>query len=155
VTVLLVEKEGTGIVERRPGLAVRLVARLRAAHLDRALAGGATPESGLGIAVHAERLVRPRDRRHVAATLERLLVGPRSPSACPVPLDRRRIDAVEPEIRRLADLLAGPGPVTAVGVARVRVLLTDGAGLLLGRGSVESLRHELRRTTDALQGVAP
>ncbi len=155
MTVLLVEKAGIGIVERRPGLAVRLLARLRAAHLDRALAGGATPESSVGIAVHAERLVRPRNRRQVAATLERLLVGPRSPSACPVPADRRRIDAVGPEIRRLVDLLAGPGPVTAVGVARVRVLLTDGAGLLLGRGSIESLRRELRRTAAALEGIAP
>lgn len=151
--VLLLDK--AGIVERTPGPWRRLLVRLRAAHLDRALADGAAPESRVDIAVHAERLVRPAARYRVAEALARLLADADNPpahSGFQVPVDWAKVRAVRDDIGRLTDLLTGPGPVAANGMAQLRVLLSDGTGPLLGPGSPEGLRRRLQEAAAALVG---
>src|ERR1700734_2820475 len=96
--------DNAGLVERNPGPWSRLLVRLRAAHLDRPLAGGEAPESALEVAVHAERLVRPSARYSVAEALARLLDDPGPRSAFQVRVDRRRVQAVRADIQRLTDL---------------------------------------------------
>lgn len=143
VMVLVMEE---GIVERTPGPWRRLLARLRSARLDRALAGGASPESGVAMALHAERLVRPESRRQLAGAVAHLSdVG-----GFKVPVHPDRLRAVQGDLDRVTGLLAGPGPVAATGVARLRLRLTDGTGPLFGRGSVEDLRRQLRQAADGL-----
>jgi len=142
VTVVLMED---GLVERTPTWWQRVLVRLASARLDRALVDGAPPESGVMLAVHADRLVRPDVRRQLAAVVGNL-------QNARVPVDPGRLQAVRADLDRVTAVLAGPGPVAAAGVARLRVLLTDGTGPLFGRGTTDDLRRQLRLVVDALVG---
>src|SRR6266568_3472745 len=88
----------------------RLVTRLRACSLDRALASGAALDDDVALALRAQMLVR----------------------ACVV--------EAAPELARLASRLQAVGPVEAKGVAQVRVLLSDGTGPLYDGAAPEDLR---------------
>jgi hypothetical protein len=121
------------LVERRRHLGDQVMAHVLAGRLDRDLAAGCAPESGLLLAERARELVTPGARRGLARDWEHLLqvaAGrvPRTP--VPMLLCRRRVLAAEPDVRALITGLLAPGPVQARGVAAASVLLTDGAGPL-------------------------
>ena len=70
---------------------------------------------------------------------------------------RRHLVHVRParrEIEELIKLLLAPAPVSARGVALVRILLTDGGGPLYRRAAALDLRTEIRTATQALDPMA-
>jgi hypothetical protein len=88
--------------------------------LDRRLAAGEEPSSSVGLTLRARRLIAPRERRVLARSLRTFVA--RSPS--------RHVEGARGELLDLADRLDRFGPVDVQGVAKVRVLLTDGGGPL-------------------------
>jgi len=141
-TVLLTGRLGGLVVARRPRLSDRLVVRLRARRLDRALAQGTPPEASAPLALRAQRLTEPEERLSLARELRRILgeahQSPRPVLARIMP-SRASVWAAREELRRLADTLEDPGPVAAGGVAQARILLTDGTGPLYNPMSATTL----------------
>jgi hypothetical protein len=76
--------------------------------------------------------------------------GP-APFSTRVPTRGRAVLAVAEELDLLARRLLAPEPVSARGVARVRVLLTDGCGPLCYRGAGEGLRSAVSRALGDLE----
>ncbi len=120
---------------RRPSLPARLVGRLRARTCDRQLSVGMPPAASNVLRAHRDRLLSSRERRAVADTLrgtvDDALAGTVSMR---VPLDAPGILAAADLIDRIASLLESPDPVCERGVARLRLLLSDGAGPLYRHG---------------------
>ena len=154
----------------------RMLARSRAARLDRELAGGASPETSTSLAARAMALTSMEFRRALAASLQRILAaagepvvpGPqpptgRSPLAATgrsplavtgrpprVPLRLARISQSAPRLAALAGQLVEPGPVPVRGVAMVSQLLADGAGPLYREASRDDLGALIERAARAL-----
>jgi hypothetical protein len=131
----------------------RLRARLHANRLDHELADGASPDSTVARALRAQALVRPEVRLRLADSIERLLaVSPsftgRTLATSDPELHRRMREAAD-ELNELIRYLRTPGPVAAQGVAKVRVLLTDGTGPMYRGGG--GLRHVVREAIAALE----
>jgi hypothetical protein len=61
-----------------------------------------------------------------------------------------RVRATRPELEALLDRLLVPAPVSARGMALVRLLMRDGSGPLFRYESREDLSLQVRRATDAL-----
>ena len=107
------------------------------------------------------RARRPdRERRLLAASLNRLIAPEPAPRALPVRVRpvRARVEAAGPELALLERRLAGPDPVDARGLSLVRELLSDGAGPLFWDRSRESLGARAREALAALEpgaGEAP
>ena len=119
----------------------RILAWLRSGHYDRQLSLGATVHAGTPLAIHAERLISIREREGLARALRRCISDAHSES----PLRSGRIEvnasnivAAEDIIDSITLRLHSPRPVTARGMARLRVLLADGASPLYryGRGDL-------------------
>jgi hypothetical protein len=126
----------------RRAVVTRLTARLLAAKFDRMLAVGVPAPAGSALAVHAQRLASVEEREAVAKTLRRSVNDAHNPGArlsSRVPLNVANIVAAEERIDQITLRLHSPRPVTARGVARLRVLLSDGAGPMYrhGRGDLE------------------
>lgn len=139
----------------------RLLARSRAARLDRELADGASPEASASLAARAMRLTSTKFRRDLAMSLQRILAAAGEPSgvlqsyavaAAPprVPVRRERISQSAPRLAALASRLVEPGPVPARGVAMVSQLLADGTGPLYHVASGEDLGAIIARAAHAL-----
>lgn len=130
----------------------RLLAAVAAARLDRQLANGAAPDATPALARRARRLTAPATREQYGRQLrrivreahERAFPGPR------VPLYRVQVLAAENDLRLLASRLQSPSPLSVQGVAKVRLLLTDGCGPLFGAPSETDLRDAVRDATAAL-----
>ena len=142
------------VVVKRPRVRDRLAARWRTRRLDRALAGGTPPEASAALALRAERLTEPEQRRSIAQALRRILREARDgrrPALGRVMPSTARVTAARDQLSLLADTLDEPGPVAAGGVAQAWLLLTDGTGPLynpdhrtpLGAGAAQAA-HELR-----------
>ena len=122
-------------------LSIRLTARLLACRYDRMLDDGAVPESGSALDLHARRLVRIAEREAIARSFRRTLSEARKP---PTPWTARSwthrpsVVSAADMIDRVTLWLHSPRPVRARGMARLRVLLSDGAGPLYmsGRGDL-------------------
>jgi hypothetical protein len=136
---VLVEVPGVGLVVSRVSPAARLSARLRFATHDEALAAGAHPESRPALTLRASRLIAPRMRHRLARSLRKFVELAQRPraqrapwpaAAPPLPASGPYVAHAAGELLALADLLEGPDPVDARGVAQVCVLLTDGGGPL-------------------------
>ena len=147
----------------------QILARGRAARLDRALADGTSPEASVGLAARAARLTSTEFRRDLADSLRRILLvaadpadpavtaaaaRPRGPlgAARPlrVPLRSARISQSAPVLAELANRLLEPGPVPARGVAMVTELLADGTGPLYRKEASADLTTLATRAADAL-----
>jgi hypothetical protein len=119
-----------------------MTARLLARRFDRALAVGARASGGSALAAHAARLTRDAERKAVARALRRAgSEAKEDPSATRsgrVPMHRANIAAAEALIDEVICRLHAPQPVSARGMARLRQLLSDGAGPLYryGRGDL-------------------
>ena len=137
-----------------PSWSSRLGARLTAGRLDRALACGASPDSTVPLALRAQTLVRPAERRALAASLERIMAASSCRAArapgCIDPAFCRRVSAASAELRELVGTLRGWGPVSAEGMAKARLLVTDGLGPLhRGGGDLALAAREAIRALQA------
>jgi thiamine pyrophosphate-dependent acetolactate synthase large subunit-like protein len=128
---------------RAPILA-RISAVLRPTRLDRILAVSMYAPAGTALAVHAARVTSAAHREELARVLRRALnearLGPSLPMCGRIPIDHNNVLAAEELIDRLTLRLHSPRPVSARGMSRLRLLLSDGAGPLyhFGRGDLDS-----------------
>ncbi|GAB3240912.1 hypothetical protein [Mycolicibacterium hippocampi] len=140
---------------RSPGsgsLTARVAAWTFANRFDEQLSLGFTGKAGTALALHADRLRSRRERQSIARSLHRAVVGAHdrrwwlSPR---LPLHHHNIRNAEDTVRLIVDRLQSPSPVTAVGMARLRRVLTDGAGpfYLCGNGDLDG---RLRAALSAL-----
>jgi hypothetical protein len=156
--ILLLADDGAGFRVAKASLRGRLQAWLCASRLDTDLARGVPPESTMALALRAERLARPAMCRQLARTVEQIVAGasrPQSLRAPRFPLCHDEVRAARAELEALADRLTAPGPVSAQGVAQVRVLLADGTGPLYCRHSPARLRARAGQALAALNSPAP
>lgn len=157
---VLFERPGLGLVVARVSLWTRVVARLRFATLDQALADGIEPERRPALALRSERLIAPPMRRRLAHALRfhvdaaRRRRGPlHAPwPAAPAPLrpGAAHVGGAADDLLALADLLEGCKPVEARGVALISVLLTDGDSPLHHDRGATRLIAAARAAADAL-----
>ncbi len=141
-TVLLTGRLDGLVVARRSRLSDRLLARLRARQLDRALAQGTPPEASAPLALRAQRLTEPEHRSSIARELRRVMREAhvsRRPEFARIKPSQGRVLGAREELRRLAEMLEDPGPVAAAGVAQALMLLTDGTGPLYNQYSRTTL----------------
>jgi hypothetical protein len=131
----------------------RLRARLRAAQLDRRLAGGADPDSDVALALHARRLLDPGARRRLAHSLRRSVTMSRTrlTPASPRPPIPSHVADCAAMVEALADRVGADGVVAPRGVAAVRVLLTEGGGPLYASRGRAALGAALAGALDALE----
>jgi hypothetical protein len=135
-----------------PSWRSRVIALRFAARLDRAVDRCEPVPPGSALAVHVERLTSTAERKLLADTLRSVL---RATDHVPpglstiVPVHRGRVGAAADLVDEIRMLLDAPLPVRSRGVARLRLLLADGAGPLYatGRGSLSA---ELRGVLAAL-----
>jgi hypothetical protein len=122
----------------RVPLGARVMARLFADRYDRMLAVGVPAKAGSALAAHAARLTSVDEREAIASSLRRsadhtcnrdALVSSR------VELNVPNITAAQDRIDQVTLRLHSPKPVTPRGVARLRVLLADGAGPMYRHGA--------------------
>jgi hypothetical protein len=133
-------------------LGVWLSAKVFARRLDREVEAGARAHLNTALALHVARLTSTRERKQIAGAF-RVHVrdaeqGYRGYSSR-VPADRAGVLAARDLIDEVNQRLLSPHLVRARGMARLRLLLTDGAGPLYTpwRGS---LAAELRGALAAL-----
>lgn len=111
-------------------LGLRLSVCLRRGKLDRLIADGRPCESRAALALRASQLVDPHTRRQVARSLRGIVEYADCAGygwlITAVVIERAAVRSGREAILGLAERLEGPGPVSARGVARVQVLLTDG-----------------------------
>ena len=106
------------------------------------LAVGVPAPADSALAVHAARLTSAAEREAIARALRRAVHEARdrhAPVSSRVPLNVPNICAAVDRIDEVTLRLHSPRPVTARGVARLRLLLSDGAGPMYryGRGDLE------------------
>jgi hypothetical protein len=138
---------------RRVRLRDRVVARLRANSLDRALAEGVPPERTVALALRARRLVEPGTAAGLARALQRVLrdaIAP-DPGAARMPTRRDAVRAAAGEIDDLAHRLVAPHPPAVAGLAQANLLVTDGTGPLFSARATETLLSAVRRARAALE----
>jgi hypothetical protein len=114
-----------------PRLHVRLLARMRAAAIDRELAGGALPWCSQLHAARGVQLTSIRSQKALAGSLERLLAHAESPAAplrAAVPPCIEQVRAARSQILSIGARLRSGAPADCRGIAKLRVLLSDGAG---------------------------
>jgi hypothetical protein len=153
-TVLVAGGSAGSVVAERPDLWDQIRARWTHGGLDRALARGVPPEANAALALRAQRLTEPDQRRSMAEALRRILRDAQEkprPALGRLNPGRARVRAARDELRRLADTLDEPGPVAAGGVAQAWILLTDGTGPLYNAASRLSLCAGAARAASALR----
>lgn len=140
---------------RRSGLPTKLLARVRGASLDRALADGADPASSGILAQRAASLTSARSRHALARSTHRLLdqtVGAVGLSSAIPPHRGALADARLPLARVAALLDETAEPVYSQGVAMIRLLLTNGDGPLYSPRRQGELRRHAEAIVEALEG---
>ena len=112
---------------RRRLCRVRLV--LYRGRLDAELAAGADPKTDPALALRARRLIRPRNRQRLAASLEHLVDDaagdPGSYVSSAVPFQRDQVAVARGTLLSLAGALRDIDPVDPRGVAMTLRLITD------------------------------
>jgi hypothetical protein len=131
----------------------RLAARVFARHYDMQVEDGVPPMPGSALAVHTARLTGSQEREDLARALRAVLRRGKEPRGgaltARLPLQFTRIVAAEDIIDEVTLRLHAPLPVRARGMARLRILLSDGAGPLYN-SSCGSVAAELRGVLAAL-----
>lgn len=139
---------------RRRAPLLRLQVLLRRRRLDQRLARGEDPAGDAQLAIRAAQLLRPSERRRLAATL-RSSVASLDDSALAqylqpeAPLATAAVRACLEDITELARALTAP-QANVRGVAIVRTLLTDGTGPLYRGGRPGDLRAVVRDARTAI-----
>ena len=124
-------------------IVTRMIAALFATRFDKQLVTGVAPEPGSVLAAHVSRLASACERRSLAEALHHSVCEARSRPprmSATIPVDRSAVAAAEGLIDQVVQRLTGPRPVSARGVARLRLLLSDGAGPMYwpGRGDLSA-----------------
>lgn len=130
----------------RPSTAARLQAWVFAAAFDRQVIAGDIPAPGSALAAHVIRLSTVRERENVARALRNVLRGgPNNKLVAQVriPVSADRIDGCRDIIDDITLHLHSQRPVSVEGMARLRLLLSDGTGPLYFQGNSD-LEAELR-----------
>ena len=155
-TVIVINDRTRGFVIRPVSTGERLLARLRAGSLDRRLAAGTAPEAGSLLALRADAIVRPATRNGLARQLQRILQyaanpGRHRPTALSGSTCRNVLNAAD-VLGHLVERLRSPCPVSARGMAMVKILLTDGAGPLYYPARNGDLATSAESAINALDG---
>lgn len=133
---------------------MNLKAFLHSRRLDQELASGADPNADPLRRQRARELVEEETRRRIAANLRRALAeaeAPRSPFSVKAPIARAALRDSREDVEDVANRLSGPAPVSPQGVARARMLLTDGTGPLYGEETTATqLRWGLAAAAEAI-----
>src|SRR5258705_2989280 len=131
----------SGVLRRttapRPSLVVRVRARLRANQLDRQLAVGVPAPAGSALAVNQARLTSVAEREAIAWGLRQALHDSHTGGtwlSSRIPVHPTNIAAAEDLIDAITLRLHSPRPVSARGMARLRVVMSDGCGPLYRYG---------------------
>jgi hypothetical protein len=152
--VLVDERNPRCVIVERSSAVSRVRARVCARQLDRALARGISPDSRAGLSVHAHELIGVRARSTLSRSIRRLLddaLHPLRPLSFNVPVCRSKVLRSRRTLEELAERLAGDEPLNACGVARLRLLLSDGAGPLYVHGHADDLEPALQGAIAALE----
>ena len=131
----------------------RVLARVRARALDRALASGIPTDTTPALWLRARALTRPWVARELGQQLCRIVQEAHEPRRMPgmrVTPARERVLAAEDDLRVLASRLQSGEPIAAHGIAKVHLLLSDGTGPLFHRDSDRNLSEAIREATSAL-----
>jgi hypothetical protein len=154
-TLLLTDPANPGcVIQQRSLTSTRVCAQLRSHGLDRALASGVSPDSSAALSLRAQALISARARRALARSLQRLIedarrpLGPFTPM---VPICRRKILRSRESLEQLAARLLSGDPVDACGMAKVRLLVTDGSGPVYDRPAAEDLEPAVQQALEALE----
>lgn len=134
-------------------LGLRLRVRLDRPELTRRLAEGAEPLASPELALRARQLTAARTVRDRVGRLERVLREAAAPSrgvTAQAPLQREAILAARPFLLNLRQRLRETENPRPAGVARVELLLTDGAGPLYAPSPPGTLGSRAYRAADAL-----
>jgi hypothetical protein len=120
-----------------PSIVARLQARIFAAKFDREIEAGVIPLPGSPLAAHVQRLTSVRERESVARAFRRVA---QSNELRPTIADLRvpalsgRVHECRSVIDDITLRLHSPRPVQPKGMARLRILLSDGTGPLYFEG---------------------
>jgi hypothetical protein len=144
----------TGVWWHHVTLLERIEAHLHADRLDEQLASGALPESSPLLELRAVQICRPSQRRLLARSVRRLLEDADAPDESifarrPLAL-LARVRRARTELMALLDRLEHAGPVSARGVAAVRLLLSDGTGPLYREDCPQPLERAVRQVAALL-----
>ena len=126
--------------------------------LDRQLADGCSTDVSEESALRACQLANVKTRRDLASALRGVVVDADRPVPsllCAVPVDRRSVVPLREALLGLAERLERPGRLNPCGVARARVLITDGAGPLYNPAPKRSLSEMIWWIADGLQPCPP
>ncbi|MCX2929640.1 hypothetical protein ORI20_05100 [Mycobacterium sp. CVI_P3] len=136
---------------RGASVSARIRARLFAGRLDRDVDAGLLPLPGSPLAVHVARLTSVEEREALARSLRQALTESHERRSYPprIPVHPERLATCRGVIDEITLLLHSPRPVHARGMARLRLLLSDGTGPLYLRGR-GSLAAQLRGVLAAL-----
>jgi hypothetical protein len=155
-TLLLTDRSNPQCVIPAHGrLLTRLWVHLHTARLDRALAGGACPDSSAALSLRASVLIGAAARRDLARGIQRLIEDARCVSRGPLrpgaPLCRAKILDSAVTLREIEERLVSHDPLDVRGVAMLTLLLTDGAGPIYYRPSAQDLQMRLDAIVAALE----
>ena len=150
----------------RQPVARRLRVRFRRSLLDRQLAAGGSTERSPVHALRARQLADPAGRSAVAKALRDVVDDAMEPYAVLTPVRLRRtaflVSLRQDEVREwqeglrgLVERLEGSAPVSPCGVARARMLLTDGTGPLYNPNADRGLGETLWWIADGLALCPP
>lgn len=123
----------------RPSTAARLAARFRAGRLDRLVAVGVPARAGSAQSAHEWRLMSTAEREAIARSLRTSVANAGGVGlSSRIPLHGPNIAAAADVIDAVTSRLHSPLPVRARGMARLRLVLSDGTGPLYrcGRGDL-------------------
>jgi hypothetical protein len=132
----------------------RLRARIRSWDLDNALARGACPDSRAVLSLRANKLISASTRSRLAREVRRLIRQAERPPhrwSEAAPICWNKVRRAEPVLAEVADHLAGPDPLDAMGIAQVLLLLRDGAGPVFSRPYADDLKPALVTAIEALE----
>jgi len=139
---------------RRYRVRDRVLARVRARALDRALASGVPADTSPALWQRARALSRSSVARELGQQLCRIVQEAHEPRRMPgmrvMGAARERVLAAEDDLRVLASRLQSGEPIAAHGIAKVHLLLSDGTGPLFHRDSDRNLSEAIREATSAL-----
>jgi hypothetical protein len=156
--VIVVLDDQARVMSREATFRERLLSRVRAGALDRALARGAAPEASFLLAVRANELAAPTTRKSLAESFGQLAARPlssRTRVAGNSLIDWPAVREARSELSEVVARLRGPGPLPAAGLASLRLLLTDGAGPLYYPRRRDALRTALSDALGLLDPTVP
>ena len=134
----------------------RFLSRARVMHLDRQLAGGASPDTSAVLSLRARLLVQPAARNLLAQSVAAILkeaAGPLWPRrSFRVAVARGNVREASAGLEALAVRLWQSAPVSVQGVAAVELLLRDGTGPVYNTQSRQRLDEVV---DDVLRALEP